>query len=222
MVCPDVLGVAQASTTFVLAEPVDAEALFQESPTFRTGSLDDCKRMHMPELRVCAFHLNAHAFQSGITAGKNALTKILITAVADQVDVIACDVNQFTNRDFRSDRHSDPALTRFLFQRTRSASQASGSLMVGRFQPLLLSSSLLWKVRMPIATACCRSPLITARTCTRCGAGHPIFRKTVAESITKACLFSATSCWEVVIRFECVAKPQKPTECRSKKTEWRA
>ena len=65
--------------------------------------------MHMPELRVCAFHLNAHAFQSGITAGKNALTKILITAVADQVDVIACDANQFTNRNFRSDRRADPA-----------------------------------------------------------------------------------------------------------------
>ena len=44
-----------------------------------------------------------------ITAGKNALTKILITAVADQVDVIACDANMFTNRNFRSDRHSDPA-----------------------------------------------------------------------------------------------------------------
>ena len=43
MVCPDVLGVAQASTTFVLAEPVDAEALFHECPKFRTGSLDDCK-----------------------------------------------------------------------------------------------------------------------------------------------------------------------------------
>ena len=65
--------------------------------------------MHMPELRVCAFHLNAHAFQSGITAGKNALTKILITAVADQVDVIACDANQFTNSNCRSDRHADPA-----------------------------------------------------------------------------------------------------------------
>ena len=66
------------------------------------------KRIHMPELRVCAFHLNSHAFQSGIMAGKNAL-KILITAVADQVDVIVCDANQFTNRNFRSDRHADPA-----------------------------------------------------------------------------------------------------------------
>ena len=63
----------------------------------------------MPELRVCAFHVNAHAFQSGITAGKNAITKILITAVADQVDVTVCDANQFTNRNFRSDRHADPA-----------------------------------------------------------------------------------------------------------------
>ena len=47
-----------------------------------------------------------------ITAGKNALTKILITAVADQVDVIACDANMFTNRNFRSDRHPirQPAL----------------------------------------------------------------------------------------------------------------
>ena len=35
--------------------------------------------------------------------------KILITAVADQVDVIACDANQFTNRNFRGDRHADPA-----------------------------------------------------------------------------------------------------------------
>ena len=83
--------------------------LFHECPIFRTGSLDDCKRMHMPELRVCAFHVNAHTFQSGITAGKNAVTKILITAVADQVDVIVRDANQFTNRNFRSDRHADPA-----------------------------------------------------------------------------------------------------------------
>ena len=60
----------------------------------------------LPELRVCAFH---HAFAAGIAAGKNALTKILITAVADQVDVIARDANMFTNRNFRSDRHSDPA-----------------------------------------------------------------------------------------------------------------
>ena len=109
IVCPDSLAVAQASTTYIEAEPVDAEALFHECPTFRTGSLNDCKRMHMPELRVCAFHINAHAFQSGITAGKNAIMKILITAVADQVDVIACDANQFTNRNFRGDRHADPA-----------------------------------------------------------------------------------------------------------------
>ena len=65
--------------------------------------------MHLPELRVCAFHLNAHAFASGITAGKNALTKILITAVADQVDIVVCDANMFTNRNFRADRHSHPA-----------------------------------------------------------------------------------------------------------------
>ena len=109
IVCPDSLAVAQASTTCIEAEPVDAEALFHECPTFRTGSLNDCKRMHMPELRVCAFHINAHAFQSGITAGKNAIMKILITAVADQVDVIACDANQFTNRNFLGDRHADPA-----------------------------------------------------------------------------------------------------------------
>ena len=101
IVCPDSLAVAQASTTYIEAEPVDAEALFHECPTFRTGSLNDCKRMHMPELRVCAFHINAHAFQQGITAGKNAIMKILITAVADQVDVIARDANQFTNRNFR-------------------------------------------------------------------------------------------------------------------------
>ena len=92
---------AQGITTFVRAEPVDTEALFHECPAFRTGSLNDCKRMHMLELRVCAFHVNAHAFQSGITAGKNAITKILITAVADQVE--------FTNHNFRSDRHADPA-----------------------------------------------------------------------------------------------------------------
>ena len=99
VVCPDSSAVAQASTTYIEAEPVDAEALFHECPTFRTGSLNDCKRMHMPELRVCAFHINAHAFQSGITAGKNAIMKILITAAADQVDVIVCDANQFTNRE---------------------------------------------------------------------------------------------------------------------------
>ena len=109
LVCPDTLAAAQASTYFAQAEPVDTEALFYECPTFRTGSLSDCKRMHMPELQVCAFHINAHAFQSGITAGKNAITKILITQVADQVDVIVCDANQFTNRNFRSDRHANPA-----------------------------------------------------------------------------------------------------------------
>ena len=78
IVCPDSLAVAQASTTYIEAEPVDAEALFHECPIFRTGSLNDCKRMRMPELRVCAFHINAHAFQQGITAGKNAIMKILI------------------------------------------------------------------------------------------------------------------------------------------------
>ena len=88
---------------------MDTEALFHECPTFRTGRLNDCNRTRMPELRVCAFHVNAHAFQSHITAGKNAMPKILITAVADQVDVIVCDANQFTNRNFRSDRHADPA-----------------------------------------------------------------------------------------------------------------
>ena len=96
------------------------------------------KRIHMPELRVCAFHLNSHAFQSGITAGKNAL-KILITAVADQVDVIVCDANQFMNRNFRSDRHSDPAtgaVLTILDQILVSANKkrASGSLITGRFQ----------------------------------------------------------------------------------------
>ena len=109
IVCPDVLGVAQGATSFLHADPVDAEALFHESPIFRTGSLNDCKRKHMPELRVCAFHLNSHAFAAGITAGKNALTKILITAVADQADVIVCDANMFANRSFPSDRRSDPA-----------------------------------------------------------------------------------------------------------------
>ena len=33
----------------------------------------------------------------------------MVTAVADQVDVIVCDANQFTNRNFRGDRHADPA-----------------------------------------------------------------------------------------------------------------
>ena len=45
IVCPDSLAVAQASTTYIEAEPVDAEALFHECPTFRTGSLNDCKRI---------------------------------------------------------------------------------------------------------------------------------------------------------------------------------
>ena len=111
------------------------------------------------------FHVNAHAFQSGITAGKNAITKILITAVADQVDVIVCDANQFTNRKtsgpidmpIRRPALSLPSLTRSLFQRTKSVSRASVSLNTGRSQPSPLSSSPLWKVWMPIATACCRS-----------------------------------------------------------------
>ena len=33
----------------------------------------------------------------------------MVTAVADQVDVIVCDANLFTNRQFKQDRHSDPA-----------------------------------------------------------------------------------------------------------------
>lgn len=103
-VCPDALGVAQGVTTFLQAEPIDAEVLHHESPTFRTGRLADCKRMHLPKLRVCAFRLNSYAFNAGITAGKSALTKILVSAVADQVDIIVCDANLFTNRNFRSDR----------------------------------------------------------------------------------------------------------------------
>ena len=34
---------------------------------------------------------------------------MLVTAVADQVDVIVCDANLFTNRQFKQDRHSVPA-----------------------------------------------------------------------------------------------------------------
>ena len=32
-----------------------------------------------------------------------------MTAVADQVGVIVCDANLFTDRQFKQDRHSDPA-----------------------------------------------------------------------------------------------------------------
>ena len=95
--------------TFLQVEPIDAEVLFQKGPTFRTGRLCDCKRTHLPELRICAFHLNSHAFNDCITAGKEALTKIMVTAVAGQLDVIVCDANLLTNRNFRQDRHSDPA-----------------------------------------------------------------------------------------------------------------
>ena len=104
--------------------------------------------MHMPELRVCAFHVNAHAFQSGIPAGKNAITKTLITAVADQVDVIVCDANQFTNRNFRSDRHAGAVLTildQILVSANKSVSRASVSLITGRSQPSPLRSSPFWK-----------------------------------------------------------------------------
>ena len=38
IVCPDTLAVAQASTYFTQAEPVDTEALLHECPIFRTGS----------------------------------------------------------------------------------------------------------------------------------------------------------------------------------------
>ena len=37
--CPDALGVVQATTTFLQVEPIDAEVLFHESATFRTGRL---------------------------------------------------------------------------------------------------------------------------------------------------------------------------------------
>ena len=165
IVCPDSLAVAQVSTTYAEAEPVDAEALFHECPTFWTGSLADCKRMHMPELRVCAFHVNAHAFQSGITAGKSAITKILITAVADQVDIIVCDANQFTNRNFRANRHADPAtgavltiLDQILVSANKKRESSKRITYITGRSPLSPASSSLWKVWMPIATACCRSP----------------------------------------------------------------
>ena len=83
VVCPDTLGTAQASTMFSQVEPIHAEVLHHDGPTVRTGRLADCKRTHLPELRICAFHLNSHA--DCVTAGKEALTKILVTAVADQV-----------------------------------------------------------------------------------------------------------------------------------------
>ena len=149
--------------------------------------------MHMPELRVCAFHLNAHAFQSGITAGKNALTKILITAVADQVDVIACDANQFTNRNFRSDRRADPAtgaVLTILDQILVSANKKRepSKRITYNWEVSTLAKQLAALEGQDADCDCLLqiALIITARTCTRCGAGHPIFRKTVAKSVTKA------------------------------------
>ena len=40
IVCPDTLATAQATTKFFQAEPVDAECLHHESPTFRTAAND--------------------------------------------------------------------------------------------------------------------------------------------------------------------------------------
>ena len=55
-------------------KPIDAEVLYHESPTFRTGRLADCKRMHLPQLRIGAFRLNSSAFNDCVAAGKEALT----------------------------------------------------------------------------------------------------------------------------------------------------
>ena len=108
IVCPDTMRTAQGATRFVQTAPIDAKCLYHESLTFRTGRLSDCNRCHLPEPRICTFQLNSSSFEDCITAGKSALTKVLVAAVADQVDIIVCDANLFTNRQLKSDRHSDP------------------------------------------------------------------------------------------------------------------
>ena len=143
----------------------------------------------MPELRVCAFHVNAHAFQSGIPAGKNAITKTLITAVADQVDVIVCDANQFTNRNFRSDRHAGAVLT-ILDQILVSANKKreSSKRITKYWEVSTLATEQLAALEGLDADCDCLLQIVlnyTARTCTRCRQGHTIFRKTVDVSDTR-------------------------------------
>ena len=76
IVCPDTMGTAQATTGFCRAEPIDAAKVRHSG---LAGMLSDC-----------------------IRTGKSALTKVLVTAVAVQVDVIVCDANLFIGTTFRS------------------------------------------------------------------------------------------------------------------------
>ena len=104
-VCPDTLAVAQASTYFTQAEPVDTEALFHECAILRTGSLNDCDRHADPATG----------------------------AVLTILDLVSAN------------------------RKRESSKRITYNWEVSTSQPSPLSSSPLWKVWMPIATACCRS-----------------------------------------------------------------
>ena len=61
----------------------------------------------MPELRICAFHINSNAWRDAYTSGKEALFHMIWFAIADQVDVICGVANLFAQRLCSSDSHSD-------------------------------------------------------------------------------------------------------------------
>ena len=76
-------------------------------PDYKPGDDLDVKRLNMPELRICAFHINSNAWRDAYTSGKEALFHMIWFAIADQVDVICGDANLFAQRLCSSDSHSD-------------------------------------------------------------------------------------------------------------------
>ena len=76
-------------------------------PPYKPGDDLDAKRLNMPELRICAFHVHSNTWKNAITSGKEALFQVLWYAIADRVDMICGDSNLFGQRMCSNDTHSD-------------------------------------------------------------------------------------------------------------------
>ena len=114
--------------------------------------------------------------------------------MADQVDVIVCDANLFTNRNFRQDRHSDPAtgaVLTILDQIFVSANQLreSSKRITYNWEVSTLATEQLAALEGRDADGldCLMQIALNygKDTARAVGKGHPTFRKTEAESDMK-------------------------------------
>ena len=106
-VCATVAASCTINERLKLVETSEIAELECTIPPYKPGDELDVKRLNMPELRICALHINSTAFRNAFTAGKEALYQILWYAIADQVDVICGDSNLFGQRLCSTDQHSD-------------------------------------------------------------------------------------------------------------------